>query len=207
MVCRLEMVNNYCAYRQRVFLNKYIKGLPASSSCGHHLRYLRHLEHLWFKFESKSRSPSPSTMYFTTIFLISKSPLLPMLPSIYPTNTNRNPVLSSLLSLNTAIPLHYPVLFLLKNNCPFPVYIREAVAEFPSPRPWEHCKNWGETPEAKMPAHSTAYGGMPVLKDSCGHSSKSYHSPSTHATEHVKKVCEERHTARHAKAMISQGRP
>lgn len=72
-------------------------------------------------------------MYFTTIFLVSKSPLLPMLPSIYPTNTNRNPVLSSLLSLTTAIPLHDPVLFLLKNNCPFPVYIREAVASRPPP--------------------------------------------------------------------------
>ncbi|KAH7398690.1 hypothetical protein DE146DRAFT_655330 [Phaeosphaeria sp. MPI-PUGE-AT-0046c] len=81
-------------------------------------------------------------------------------------------LLTTLLSLTIAAPLQEPVLFLLKNNCPFPLYIREAVAASPSPRPWERCKNSGETPEAKMPAHSTAYGGYPVLKDSCGHSIK-----------------------------------
>lgn len=63
-----------------------------------------------------------------------------------------------------------PVKFIFNNWCPFPVYIREAVAEHPGPRHGEGCANFGETKEGILPAGAGFMGQYPVYKDSCGHS-------------------------------------
>ncbi|KAF1916968.1 hypothetical protein BDU57DRAFT_539194 [Ampelomyces quisqualis] len=83
-------------------------------------------------------------------------------------------VLLTLLAFTTAAPAlaQDDVKFLLMNNCPFPVYVRESVAEVPGPRPWDTCANYGESKEGKLSSGGMCFGIYPILKDSCGHSIK-----------------------------------
>jgi hypothetical protein len=66
------------------------------------------------------------------------------------------------------------VRFTFRNNCGFDVYVREAVAQHPSPRPDETCQNYGESPDVLIKGGSEYYTTFPVLKDSCGHSGPSH---------------------------------
>jgi hypothetical protein len=63
--------------------------------------------------------------------------------------------------------------FYINNNCAFPVYVREAVGEYPGPSPGVTCPNFGESREGVLSPGGVAFGQYPVCKDSCGHSSKS----------------------------------
>ncbi|KAF2036315.1 hypothetical protein EK21DRAFT_106417 [Setomelanomma holmii] len=60
--------------------------------------------------------------------------------------------------------------FVFNNYCPYPLYIREAVAEHPGSRPNERCANFSESPGAKMTPGGTFTNQFPIYKDTCGYS-------------------------------------
>ncbi|KAF2131086.1 hypothetical protein P153DRAFT_287076 [Dothidotthia symphoricarpi CBS 119687] len=66
---------------------------------------------------------------------------------------------------------------LVINNCPFTIYVRQAVAEFPSSRPTEPCAHFGETTERTIAPGETYNAPFLAAKDTCGHSLKMSRTP------------------------------
>jgi len=72
-----------------------------------------------------------------------------------------------------AAPQNKTPVFTLMNACPFPIFIREAVAWGPGTRPGDKCEDFGETPTHILPPGEVVRSLVQVRKDSCGHSDKS----------------------------------
>jgi hypothetical protein len=70
---------------------------------------------------------------------------------------------------------------MLLNNCPFDIWVRQAVAAGTSARPGYVCQDGAkETPEEKVIPRQWFVTPIPAYKDTCGHSSKEFPAPSCH---------------------------